>query len=159
MTSSFSNFWEEGESQYPTPSVWNPANQVLIKVDCETGVASSPGPTQKLGKGPFLIFGWGLGTRLKQVYLPTPMTVSQCLFLFVAGSFDLSYTAYSAPAKHPPAPTSLHDVQSGTCSPPRSIDQITDLWKHSKNSSQVNTVHNNNKFTVSYWSCCSYITP
>lgn len=50
--------------------------------------------------------------------LPMPITVSQRRFLLVMGTFDLSWRAYSAPAKQPPAPITLQEVQSGTPSLP-----------------------------------------
>ena len=46
--------------------------------------------------------------------LPTLRMDIQTLFLLFLGSLERSYMAYAAPAKQPPAPTNLHDVQSGT---------------------------------------------
>lgn len=57
--------------------------------------------------------------------LPTPRKESQTLFLLFLGSLERSYMAYAAPAKHPPAPTNLHDVQSGTLGvPPICVDLL-----------------------------------
>ena len=48
---------------------------------------------------------------IPSIYLPILRANSQCLFLFEVDILLLSYSAYRAPAKQPPAPIALQEKQ------------------------------------------------